>query len=228
MDSFRNILSLLSVFESISGFIINRSKCSLLGIHLNDVTLQDTASLAGCEVHLLPTSHLGLSLGHNPRLRSFWSPVLEKSFWSPVLGKVDKRLDVGRGPISHLVLGTRFFSRVSQTLPFTTSPYSMRCFLWSRVGWVMVREITGGGAETKGRRGLGLGNLTFKNFYLLGKWLWGYHLEPESLWHKVIQNIHGHKHDRWDALAHTSCSLSFPWKAISCISSLSSLSLLSR
>lgn len=39
LDSFQNILSLLIVFESISGLKINWSKSSVSGIHIGDHTL---------------------------------------------------------------------------------------------------------------------------------------------------------------------------------------------
>lgn len=131
----------------------------------------------------------------------------------------------GRERISLLVQGSHFFSFASQTFPSTKGvavdlENIIRGHLWSGVGeckrdhlvnWDLVRK-------PKEEGGLGLGNLISKNFSLLGKWLWRFPLEPESLWHKVIFSIRGFEHNRWYALAHAFCSHS--WKAISQVSSL--------
>lgn len=85
LDMFRNVLSILKVFELISGLKINLSKSCISGINLNPPTFHSLVSLAGCDLKELPISYLGLSLGANSRHRSFWDPVLEK---------VGKRLDV--------------------------------------------------------------------------------------------------------------------------------------
>ena len=67
----------------------------------------------------------------------------------------------------------------------------MRSFLWdtmedgnprSLVAWDLV-------ARSKDRGGLGLGNLRKKNLALLGKWLWRFPLEQNSLWAMVIRSM---------------------------------------
>lgn len=50
---------------------INKSKCSLVGITLDDGLLIE---LAGA----WPMTYLGLPLGGKPRAIKFWDPILEK------------------------------------------------------------------------------------------------------------------------------------------------------
>ncbi|RVW88612.1 hypothetical protein CK203_032960 [Vitis vinifera] len=47
--------------------------------------------------------------------------------------------------------------------------------------------------------GLGLGNISWRNLALLGKWLWRYPREGSALWHQVILNIYGSHSNGWDA-----------------------------
>ncbi|GKC52624.1 hypothetical protein Tco_1075369 [Tanacetum coccineum] len=39
--------------------------------------------------------------------------------------------------------------------------------------------------------GLGVGSIRAKNLSLLGKWIWRFHTENTTLWHKVIKEIYG-------------------------------------
>ena len=66
----------------------------------------------------------------------------------------------------------------------------MREFLWdtgengrgrSLVAWDLV-------VRSKDTGGLGLGNLKKKNLALLGKWLWRFPWEQQSLWARVIKS----------------------------------------
>lgn len=84
---FRNVLLIFKVFESISGLKNKLSKSSISGINVDANNLSVLASLAGCVVSEKPGPYLGLPLGENPRLGSFWNPILEK---------VSKRLDSWR------------------------------------------------------------------------------------------------------------------------------------
>lgn len=98
----------------------------------------------------------------------------------------------------------------------------MRAFLWEGceeekrdhlLKWETVcRPIEEGG--------IGLGNVVSKNLSLLGKWLWRFPMEPDSIWHKVIKSKYGTNRNRWDALAGANASSFCPWKTISQVSSL--------
>lgn len=53
-------------------------KCQILWINCERSKVARWASSVGRDVVDFPMSYLGLSLGHNPRTFSFWSPVLDK------------------------------------------------------------------------------------------------------------------------------------------------------
>nr|DAD35928.1 TPA_asm: hypothetical protein HUJ06_006568 [Nelumbo nucifera] len=72
-------------------------------------------------------------------------------------------------------------------------------------------------SRSKEEGGLGLGNITFKNVALLGKWLWRWPLERERLWHEVVASIYGCSGNGWDAGVSRWATLATPWKAIHCI-----------
>ncbi|CAL9025350.1 unnamed protein product, partial [Prunus brigantina] len=77
----------------------------------------------------------------------------------------------------------------------------MRSFLWEGVEegkkdhlvrWDLV-------AKFKIEGGLGVGSLMEKNEVLCAKWLWLFHLEPNSLWHLVIRSKYEVARNGWDA-----------------------------
>ena len=93
----------------------------------------------------------------------------------------------------------------------------MWSFLWdtredgnprSLVAWELV-------VRSKDRGGLGLGNLRKKNLALLGKWLWRFPLEQQSLWAMVIRSKYGKHANGWDSNVLTNGSFKNPWKFIS-------------
>ncbi|KAK9951574.1 hypothetical protein M0R45_007012 [Rubus argutus] len=93
----------------------------------------------------------------------------------------------------------------------------MNNFLWegSREGskdylinWKLV-------SKSKAKGGLEIGNLVLKNSSLLGKWLWRFPIEKESLWHCVIKSKYGYQANGWDANLVVRGSSRSPWKDIS-------------
>lgn len=70
-------------------------------------------------------------------------------------------------------------------------------------------------SRSKEKGGLGIGNLKKKNLALLGKWLWRFPLEQNSLWAKVIKSKYGLKLNGWDSNLVTQGSFRNPWTFIS-------------
>ncbi|CAL8157493.1 unnamed protein product [Prunus armeniaca] len=89
-EYWNNLLQILEVLYFASGMKINKSKCSLVGINLDDGRLNELAGAWGCEVGAWPMSYLGLPLGGNPKAIKFWDPVVEK---------VENILQNGRKPV---------------------------------------------------------------------------------------------------------------------------------
>ena len=69
-------------------------------------------------------------------------------------------------------------------------------------------------SKSKKFKGLGVGNLIKRNLALLGKWLWRFPLERDSLWHAIIVSKYNIQSNGWDANVDIKASLRSPWKSI--------------
>ena len=220
-DKFYNVLSLLQIFEVVSGLRINLSKCGLAGINVEDSRVGQLAVMVGCEVTPWPLTYLGVPLGGNPRAETFWDPVIQR---------ISKRLDSWKGV--HFSLGGRITliqASLSSIPLYFLSLFKipvkvakrieniMRDFLWSRkddtkrdhlVSWKVC-------CQSKEDGGLGLGNLVAKNISLVAKWHWRFPLETTSLWHRVIRSKYGVQQNGWDANIGIGATHASPWKFIS-------------
>ena len=83
-SSFKNLLTVLALFCSVSGLKINMSKSTIFGISVEEKMISALAESVGCEVGSWPNKYLGLPLGGNP---------CSKALWALVISKVAKRLD---------------------------------------------------------------------------------------------------------------------------------------
>ncbi|RVW17671.1 Transposon TX1 uncharacterized 149 kDa protein [Vitis vinifera] len=190
MEGFREELqtlkSLLLVFGHISGLKVNLNKSSIYGINLDQAHLSRLAEMLDCKASGWPILYLGLPLGGNPKACGFWDQCYFLSLFKIPASVAAK--------IERL----------------------QRDFLWSGVGegkrdhlvrWDVV-------CKPKTIGGLGLGNISWRNLALLGKWLWRYPREGLALWHQVILSIYGSHSNGWDANTLVRWSHRCPWKAI--------------
>ena len=83
-SSFRNLLTVVGLFCSVSGLKINMAKSTLLGMGVDEDSVTSLVELVGCEIGEWPITYLGMPLAGNP---------CSQSFWEPVISKVTKRLD---------------------------------------------------------------------------------------------------------------------------------------
>lgn len=70
--------AILRCFKLVSGLRINLGKSTLIGVGLESSEVGEWASEVGCGEGKLPFLYLGLPVGGNPRLKKFWTPVIEK------------------------------------------------------------------------------------------------------------------------------------------------------
>lgn len=68
--------------------------------------------------------------------------------------------------------------------------------------------------KSMGGGGLGIENITLKNKFLLGKWIWRFTLEESSLWHSLILCKYGSNKNEWDSKPNPPSRASVIWKCI--------------
>ncbi|GAU32797.1 hypothetical protein TSUD_152460 [Trifolium subterraneum] len=68
----------LILFELISGLKVNFHRSLLVGVNVVDSWLVDAAYVLNCKIGRIPFIYLGLHIGGNARLHSFWAPLVEK------------------------------------------------------------------------------------------------------------------------------------------------------
>lgn len=188
---FKNVLTVLQIFESVFDLKVSLSKCGLDGINMESQMLSEYALLVGCMVKEWPIIYLGVPLGGN-----HWS----SHSWNLVVEKVSKCLDGWKR--AYFYLGGRLtFIAINYPFHFKI-PVGvaerlglMRHFLWSGTGderrYHLLAWIDVGRSEE--------GWLGIKNISLIGKWLWHFPLEPHSFWRKVVRSKFGVQQNSWDA-----------------------------
>ncbi|KAJ9700981.1 hypothetical protein PVL29_006352 [Vitis rotundifolia] len=208
-EELQTLKSLLLVFGHISGLKVNLNKSSIYGINLDQVHLSRLAVMLDCKASGSPILYLGLPLGGNPKACGFWDPVIER---------ISSRLDgitLIQSCLTHLPSYFLSLFKIPASVAAKIEKLQ-RDFLWSGVGegkrdhlvrWDVV-------CKPKTIGGLGLGNISWRNLALLGKWLWRYPREGSALWHQVILSIYGSHSNGWDANTLVRWSHRCPWKAI--------------
>ncbi|RVW27814.1 putative mitochondrial protein [Vitis vinifera] len=177
-EELQTLKSLLLVFGHISGLKVNLNKSSIYGINLDQAHLSRLAEMLDCKASGWPILYLGLPLGGNPKACGFWDPVVER---------ISSRLDGWQK--AYLSFGGRITLIQSCLTHLPRVGEGKRDHL---VRWDVV-------CKPKTIGGLGLGNISWRNLALLGKWLWRYPREGSALWHQVILSIYGSHSNGWDA-----------------------------
>lgn len=189
--------AVLRYFELVSGLRINLGKSTLIGVEVENSRIKDWADLVGCGIGKLPFSYLGLLVGGNPRLKNFWTPVVER-IERRLAGCGKKFLSLGgRVTLIKLVLinlPTYFLSLFAIPNGVANKIEKLfRRFLWGdhlekrRVHLVAWSEVT----KAISKDGLGIVHIRLRNEALLCKWGWRFGREPNALWVRVLSAKYG-------------------------------------
>ena len=165
--------------------------------------MEDVASMLGCKVRKLPTSYLGLPLGAPYKSTRVWDVVEERfrkrlSLWKRQYLSKGGRLTLLKSTLSSLptyflslfVIPKKVCARLEKI---------QRDFLWGGgalenkphlVSWKAI-------CATKKEGGLGIRSLSIFNKALLGKWLWRFANENESLWKQIISSKYDLQEGGW-------------------------------
>ena len=180
-------------FQAISGLKINLSKSELVPIG-NVPNVTELASILGCKVLAFPLTYLGFPFGATFKRKTIWNSMVEKmekhlAGWKKLYLSKGGRLTLIKSTLSSLP--SHYLSLFPLPMDVTQCLEKLqRDFLWGGMGdehkfhlvnWQQVcLPIQYGG--------LGIRKLSVFNKALLGKWLWRYAIERDSLWHQVVDS----------------------------------------
>ncbi|RVW94236.1 LINE-1 retrotransposable element ORF2 protein [Vitis vinifera] len=186
-EELQTLKSLLLVFGHISGLKVNLNKSSIYGINLDQAHLSRLAEMLDCKASGWPILYLGLPLGGNPKACGFWDPVVERissrlDGWQKAYLSFGGRITLIQSCLTHLPSYFLSLFKIPASVAAKIERLQ-RDFLWSGVGegkrdhlvrWDVV-------CKPKTIGGLGLGNISWRNLALLGKWLWSQMVTSLSL-----------------------------------------------
>ncbi|KAG2411395.1 hypothetical protein I3760_Q000600 [Carya illinoinensis] len=194
--------TVLFCFEAVSGLKVNLEKSELVPI--GEVSnIRHLARTMGCKVSSFPMTYLGLPLGSASRTIAVWDSVIEKierrlAGWKRLYLSKGGRITLIKSTLSNLP--TYFLSLFPIPASVAVRIEKLqRDFLWGAleeefkfhlVKWEQVcRPLSGGG--------LGVRNLRTFNRALLGKWMWRFAKEHDSLWKLVVEKKYGGLWGEW-------------------------------
>jgi hypothetical protein len=191
MSQLLYVRMVLNCFEAATGLRVNMSKSEMVPV--GEVqNLSDLAESFCCHTGELPLSYLGMPLGASYKATAMWNPILEKmerclSGWQKLYLSKGGRLTLLRSTLSSLP--TYFLSLF--TIPISVAhriEKLQRDFLWGGMGNESTHHLVGWDkvCTPKAKGGLGIRSLVILNKALLGKWLWRFGLEENSLWRRVV------------------------------------------
>ncbi|GMI73525.1 hypothetical protein HRI_001021800 [Hibiscus trionum] len=188
----RNVKRILRIFELAAGLQLNLSKSRLFGINVEESVVAMWAASIGCMSAQLPSQYLGLPLGAKRNSLSLWEPVVEKFYTTLASWKSNCLSFSGR-----LVL----IKSVLAALPlYYLSIFKMPVAIANKLNSLMANFLWGSSESRKAIHwlkwsglcqpincgGLGIRDLRIQNQALLGKWVWNFVTEKDSIWKTIL------------------------------------------
>lgn len=153
------------------------------------------ADWVGYDVSSLPCTYLGLPLGNNPKSITLWDPVVDKerkrlASWKKGSFSIEVRLSL----IKSIFNGTPdyYFSLFRAPSEVCKNREVNVWFPMGRDSWKESQALSydkmGDYWKIKSIHlgGFGIGNFRLHNKTRLGKWLWHFNFELDTLWRKII------------------------------------------
>ncbi|XP_050211912.1 uncharacterized protein LOC126662068 [Mercurialis annua] len=234
LEMVNNLLRILRCFELVSGLQINFQKSAIIGIYVDNTSLESASSILGCKIDSLPITYLGLPSSLKPVKENLWNPVVcnfssRLATWKCNLLSPAGRLILIKSVLSSLPVYFLGSLRIPQSVVQNLERL-MRRFLWSgnvqssgfsKVAWKDVCIPFEGGR-------LGITPLRIKNQSLLTKWIWKIMtVTRSSLWFMVVTCSNGFS--RWFELQMAdSRHLSHIWRDIFVVCIRNQFSLVSK
>ncbi|KAM0042735.1 putative RNA-directed DNA polymerase [Helianthus debilis subsp. tardiflorus] len=196
-NNIKNVALLLRCFHICSGLKINLKKSSLFGVGVEDLVVEEMASMVNCSVGRIPFIHLGVPVGAKMCRVASWKSIFDifearLALWKVPLVSLGGRVTIVKSVLESLP--NYFLSLFKAPVSVTKGLESIiKKFLWgggsseSKMYWVAWNRVT----TPVSKGGIGLSRLKDTNIALLSKWIWRFRNEGSALWKEVISSIHG-------------------------------------
>ncbi|KAJ9698913.1 hypothetical protein PVL29_007804 [Vitis rotundifolia] len=193
---------ILAWFEVASRLRINLAKSELIPVG-EVAEIEDMAVELGCRVGSLPIVYLGLPLGAYHKTPSIWDGVEERmrrrlALWKRQYISKGGRITLIKSTLANMPIYHLSLFRMPKIVAKRLKKLQ-RDFLWDGghlerkvhlINWEVV-------CTQKEKGGIGLRKITFLNKALLGKWVWRFAIEKDSLWKKVLVVKYGQEGLGW-------------------------------
>ncbi|KAL4579128.1 hypothetical protein LXL04_015264 [Taraxacum kok-saghyz] len=198
VENARRIVRMLRVFQLASGLKINLIKSKLIGVGVAFERVQEVAAMLGCNALKLPFIYLGVPVGCNMNRIMSWKPMVDKfvmklSNWKAKLLSFGGRLTLVKAVLGGLAIYYMSIYKAPVAVLKVLEAIRARFFWGAEVGerkiqWVAWNKVM----QSKVNGGLGVGSLSAFNKALLFKWKWRYRCNPDAMWVRVLDAIHGY------------------------------------
>lgn len=195
--------AILRSFELVSGLKVNFAKSNVIGINMEERTMEGISQFLSCRLGSMSFKFLGVPVGANPRLRSTWQPIIDSikarlNSWKSRQLSIGGRVTLINSVLASLPLFLFSFYKAPKKVIEEIIKLQRR-FLWGgdgenkKMAWVSWDTI----CISKEKGGLGIKNLEAFNLALLIKWRWRILVEEgNSLWKDILVERYGLK-GRW-------------------------------
>nr|GEX38290.1 putative RNA-directed DNA polymerase, eukaryota, reverse transcriptase zinc-binding domain protein [Tanacetum cinerariifolium] len=196
-DNLKSIMHMLRCFSLMSGLSINLKKSHLLGVGITASCLHEATTSLGCSVMKALFKYLGIMVGGNLSLVKAWDDTVDMLKGRLSKWKLKTLSIRGRLTLLKSVLGsTPIYNMSLYEIPKTVlnSMGAIRGNFFNgihdderkvaRVKWSKV-------LASKNQGGLGVSSFYALNRALLVKWVWRFLSHDNSLWARIIYDMHG-------------------------------------
>ncbi|GJW74853.1 RNA-directed DNA polymerase, eukaryota [Tanacetum coccineum] len=196
-ENISNIVMLLQCFYLVSGLKINLSKCSLLGIGVQEAEVKGVADGVGCTAGTLPFTYLGVPIGNKMSKVNDWKDLIDKfkkrlSNWKIKTLSVGGRVTLLKSVLGSIAIYLMSIFKTPITVLNNIESIRNKFFLGAemderKLTWIQWRKTM----ASKKHGGLGIGSLYGFNRALLFKWKWRFLNSPLALWVRIIKSLFG-------------------------------------
>nr|GEX84659.1 RNA-directed DNA polymerase, eukaryota, reverse transcriptase zinc-binding domain protein [Tanacetum cinerariifolium] len=193
----KGIMHMLRCFSLMSGLSIKLKKSHLLGVGIPASCVHEAATSLGCSVMKAPFKYLGIMVSGNMSMVKAWDDTVNKlkgrlSKWKLKTLSIGGRLTLLKSVLGSTPIYNMSLYKVPKTVLNSMEAIRRNFFNGihddeMRVAWVKWSKVL----ASKNQGGLGVSSFCTLNRALLVKWVWRFLSHDNSLWARVIYDMHG-------------------------------------